>query len=160
MPKSDSHQPNTKTKVAASLRIDAPIKPLSRYQVIISAAMMMIVAVLASLAHLTIGQYLALALMGVMTGGLIWLRYKPLIGLTQPELMRPLSAHWHLIIATTRGEALWHAELIQAQDYGLAVVLSFDVVHPTRRSLSCTIFCDQVTGQTWHQLKVLGQVAL
>lgn len=151
-------QPVAEPHCHLTMRIDTRIKAYSRYQIGIMIALLLVLIIFAWLASLTLWQYMLLAMVIVIAALGAAVSYRPLVGLTQPELIRPLQSQWQLVIATSQ-EQLWSAQLVQAQDYGIAVVLRFAVIHPRPRSLSCAIFCDQVSMQTWHQLKVLGQLS-
>lgn len=140
---------------AQALRIDAKVAPVSRYEFGLYALMIVGVAGLSVLARLPVWQYLLLLLVLALSVGLVYLSRIPLIHITQPKLSRHLYHGWQLLLQTSHQRQLWQANLLAAQDYGLAVMLKFAVMHPQQKVIYRMIYCDQVSTQAWHQLKIL-----
>lgn len=142
-----------------TLRLDADIQHPSwykrRFYMIIGVSLVL----LSYLAALSYWQYLIMAVSTLLAlVGAAWTN-QPLQHVTQPKLTRSLYSDWHLLIDAIHGPELWRGQLLSVQDYGWAVVLRFEITHPSRRTVSHAIYRDQVSPQAWHQLKVLGQVA-
>lgn len=144
---------------AATFRLDAAIHPTSRYLWLIYAGIFSIIALIGYLSALSLWQaaiVLSSSIIAVLVTRLINI---PLVHLTQPQLAQPLTAEWQLLMATSQATALWRGNLLQVQDCGLAIVITFAIHHPLKRSLNRTIFRDQVSAKAWHHLKVLAQLS-
>lgn len=143
---------------APTLRLDTVVAASSRYRRMIYIAIAICLGLLAYLANFNYWQFGLLMVSAILAIAAAWLTKLPLVRLTQPALTRSVYQDWLLMMSTTRGEALWRADLLSVQEYGVVIVLKFAVAHPQRRMISRAIFRDQVTPQAWHQLKVLAQL--
>ncbi|WP_131667777.1 hypothetical protein [Psychrobacter pygoscelis] len=142
----------------ASLRLDAKIATRSSYRLFIYAIIAVWIALMAYLADLNYWQLALLLFSAIVSIVGAWLTQLPVVHISQPALTQSLFKDWQLMMSTSRGEALWRADLLSIQDYGPTVVLKFAVSHPQRRSISHALFRDQMTAQSWHQLKVIAQL--
>lgn len=143
----------------ATFRLDAAIKPHSRYQWLMMGGIFASLALIGYLSELPLWQA-AIVLISSMAAVLVSrLIHIPLVHLTQPPLTQPLTADWQLLMATSQGDALWRGHLLQARDCGVAIVLTFAIYHPLKRSINRTLFYDQTSAAAWHQLKVLAQLS-
>ena len=144
---------------APTLRIDAAIKANSRYLWLIYGVIFGSLALIGYLSSLSLWQYTVLIISSIVAVLVAKLTNIPLVHVTQPKLTQPLASDWHLLMATTQGTALWRGNLLRAQDCGLAIVMTFAIQHPLKRSLYRVIFRDQISAKAWHQLKILAQLS-
>jgi len=144
---------------AATFRLDAAIHPTSRYLWLIYGGIFSILALIGYLSALPLWQTAIVLISSIVTVLVTRLSNIPLVHLTQPKLTQPLTAEWQLLMATAQGTALWRGNLLQVQDCGLAIVITFAIHHPLKRSLNRTIFRDQTSASAWHHLKVLAQLS-
>ena len=143
---------------AANLRLDAKIAIRSPYRRFIYTIIAVWIALMAYLADFNYWQLALLSLSAIVSIVGAWLTQLPIVHISQPALTRSLFKDWQLMMSTSRGEALWRADLLSIQDYGPTVVLKFAVSHPQQRSISHALFRDQMAPQSWHQLKVMAQL--
>ena len=113
---------------------------------------------LAWFAQLSLWQYLVIAIVTSLVVSYLALSQPIVLHLSQPPLSQRLNQGWQLLMHTSRGDALWQAELIAVQRYQLLVHLQFKVVEPQSKLLSITIFSDQITPTQWQALNILATV--
>ena len=63
------------------------------------------------------------------------------------------------MIRTSRGDELWQAQMVDVHNYRWAMIIEFDIIEPYQRSLSMTIFRDQVSAEQWRELNILANVS-
>ena len=63
------------------------------------------------------------------------------------------------MIRTSRGDELWQAQMVDVHNYRWAMIFEFDIVEPYQRSLSMTIFRDQVSAEQWRELNILANIS-
>lgn len=142
-----------------SLRIDTAIQPTSYLRFLLYGGLASIMGLLAWLAPLVLWQYVCLLIVTTaVTLYLALLRPIPL-HVSQPPLSQRLDKDWQLLIRTSRGDELWQAQLVAVHDYRWAMGLEFIIVEPYSRSLSVTIFRDQVSAHQWRELGILANVS-
>lgn len=144
---------------ADTLRLDAAIKPHSRYQWLIFGGIFTSLALIGYLSALPLWQAVIVLISSMVAVLVSRLIHIPLVHLTQPQLTQPLTADWQLLMATSQGRALWYGHLLQARDCGVAIVLTFAIYHPLKRCVTRAVFRDQTSAAAWHHLKVLAQLS-
>lgn len=82
-----------------------------------------------------------------------------LLHLTQPPLDQRIDQHWQLRIRTSQGDGLWQAQLLAVHHYHWAMSFDFMIKEPYQRSMSLTVFRDQVSLEQWRELNVLANVS-
>ncbi len=141
-----------------TLRIDAAVKPSSHLRLLLYIALIGTLMLLAWFAQLSLWQYLVIAIVTSLVVSYLALSRPIVLHLSQPPLSQRLNQGWQLLMHTSRGDALWQAELIAVQRYQLLVHLQFKVVEPQSKLLSITIFSDQITPTQWQALNILATV--
>lgn len=142
-----------------SLRIDTTIQPASYLRLLLYIGLASVMIVLAWLASLALWQYvLILIVTAVVIGYLRFSRPIPL-HISQPPLSQRTDKDWQLLIRTGRGDELWQAQLVAVHAYRWAISFEFTIVEPYQRSLSITVFRDQVGLEQWRELSVLANVS-
>lgn len=142
----------------ATWRLDSTVAPTSHLRMLLYSGFGCVFVVLAWFAGLSLWHYVLLLL--VCGGVLSYLALsKPiLLHLSQPPLDQRLDQGWQILMRRSRGDELWQARLNCARRYMFFVHLSFEVTTPHQRSVSLTIFRDQVSDETWRQLNVLASI--
>ena len=141
-----------------SLRIDTAIQSVSYLRILVYAGLVAILILLAYFAHLSLWQYGIILIVSVAVTGYLVLSRPILRHLSQPRLSKRVDTDWQLVMRTSRGDALWQAQLTSVECYRLLLHFEFIVVEPYQRSLSVTIFRDQVSRDAWQQLNILATV--
>ena len=141
-----------------SLRIDSAIKPTSplRMRLYISLSSAMII--LAWLADLSLLQYVLIFSVSSAAAWYLVLSRPIMLHLSQPPLSQRATQGWQLLMRTSRGDALWQANLRTIHRYHWLIHFEFVIVEPYQRTLSMTIFRDQVSIDEWQTPNVLATV--
>ena len=114
--------------------------------------------VLAWLASLLLWQYVLILIVTATVIIYLTLSRPILLHLSQPPLSHRIDQHWQLLLRTGRGDELWQAQLIVVSGYRWAISFEFNVIEPYQRSLSVTIFRDQVSPEQWRELNILARL--
>lgn len=141
------------------MRLDAPIIPSSRLRLLFYSGLLGLFLLLAWSVNLAIWQLGLVLLSLILIGGFIFLSKPTLLHLSQPPLHLNLHYDWQFLMATARGNQLWQGNLLRAQSYSWAVIVEVQVMEPYQKSLTVTIFRDQVSAEDWRKLSILGQIA-
>ena len=144
--------------LANSLRIDTAIRPASYLRLLLYSGLTVVMVVLAWLASLLLWQYVLILIVTAAVIIYLTLSRPILLHLSQPPLSHRIDQHWQLLLRTGRGDELWQAQLIAVSGYRWAISFEFNVVEPYQRSLSVTIFRDQVSSEQWRELNVLARL--
>ncbi len=144
--------------LANSLRIDAAIQPTSYLRLLLYSGLTTVMVVLAWLASLLLWQYVLILIVTAAVTIYLTLSRPILLHLSQPPLSQRIDQHWQLLLRTGRGDELWLAQLIAVSRYRWAISFEFNVIEPRLRSLSVTIFRDQVSPEQWRELNILARV--
>ncbi|WP_435979083.1 hypothetical protein [Psychrobacter sp. DM4] len=142
----------------AELRIDTKVSATSRISMLLYIALTLTMLVLAWLAQLSLWQYILIMTISVFAFGYITLSKPIVLHLTQPPLDQRIDRHWQLLLRMGRGDELWQAGLIDAHRYPLLIHFDFMVTSPYQRTLSITIFRDQVSTDDWRKLNILASI--
>ena len=145
--------------MATSLRIDTAIQPASYLRVLFYMSLTSAMVILAWLASLNVWQYVAILIVAAAVTGYLILSRPVLLHMSQPPLSQRVDRGWQLMIRTSRGDELWQAEMVKVHNYGWAMSFEFNIVEPYQRSLSMTIFRDQVSDNQWRELNILANVS-
>jgi len=142
-----------------SLRIDTAIQPTSYLRLLVYSGLAIAMIVLAALAPLALWQYVLVLI--VATAAIIYLALsRPiLLHLSQPPLNQRIDRYWQLLFRTGRGDELWQAQLVAVHGYQWAISIEFIIIEPYSRSLSVTIFRDQVSANQWRELSILSNTS-
>lgn len=141
-----------------SLRIDISIKPSSRLKAGLYISLISTLILLAWLAQLLLWQYVLILVVSVMVVIYLALSRPIILHVSQPPLTQRLDQNWQVLVRTARGDALWQVRLLSVHRYHLCVHFEFMVVEPHQRSLSLTVFRDQVSAHEWQMMNVLANV--
>ncbi|WP_227680015.1 hypothetical protein [Psychrobacter frigidicola] len=141
-----------------SLRIDMPIQPSSRLRVLLYGSSTSALILLAWFAALSLWQYVLILIIGAAVYGYLALSRPIFLHLSQPPLHQRVDQGWQLLMRSSRGDALWQAELVKVYRYQLFIHFEFIITEPYRRSLSVTVFRDQVSAEEWQELNILANV--
>lgn len=139
-----------------SLRIDTPIKIGSIWRNLLYVGLTVGLMLLAWSATLSLVQYALLAGISIVTAICLVMSQTTVLHLSQPLLSQRVDQGWQLLIRTSLGDELWQADLVTVNRYPLLIHLKFKVIEPHHRTLSVTIFCDQVSDDEWRELNVLA----
>ncbi|HCT74441.1 MULTISPECIES: hypothetical protein [Psychrobacter] len=139
--------------LANSLRIDTAIQPASYLRLLLYSGLTAVTVVLAWLASLLLWQYVLILIVTAAVTIYLTLSRPILLHLSQR-----IDQHWQLLLRTGRGDELWLAQLIAVSRYRWAISFEFNVIEPRLRSLSVTIFRDQVSPEQWRELNILARV--
>ena len=126
----------------SSLRIDAPIKPMSRIRLIFYLVLATALLTLAALASLALWQYVLILIVSAATVSYLALSRPILLHLSQPPLNKSMYQHWQL--------------LMRISSYSWVICFKFIVKEPYQRPLAVAIFRDQVGAEQWHKLSILA----
>jgi hypothetical protein len=143
-----------------SLRIDTPIKPASPLRTLLYVSLSSAIILLAWLADLSLLPYVLLLTICVLVVSYLALSRPILLHLTQPPLSQRANQGWQLLMRSSRGDALWQADLRAVQRHHWIISFEFVIVEPYQRSLSVTVFRDQVSLDEWRELTVLANIML
>ena len=144
--------------LANSLRIDTAIQPASYLRLLLYSGLTAVMVVLAWLASLLLWQYVLILIVTAAVTIYLTLSRPILLHLSQPSLSQRIDQHWQILLRTGRGDELWLAQLIAVSRYRWAISFEFNVIEPRLRSLSVTIFRDQVSPEQWRELNILTRV--
>ena len=144
--------------LVTSLRIDTAIQPASYLCWLLYVSLAGIMIVLAWLASLALWQYLLIFIASAAVASYLVISRPTILHLSQPPLGQRMDKQWQLLIRTGHGDALWQADLISVNRYQWAMVFEFSIVEPYQRSLSMTIFRDQVSLEQWRELSILANI--
>ncbi|MGP5202653.1 hypothetical protein ACTXKB_07825 [Psychrobacter aquimaris] len=144
--------------LANSLRIDTAIQPASYLRLLLYSGLTAVMVVLAWLASLLLWQYVLILIVTAAVTIYLTLSRPILLHLSQPPLSQRIDQHWQILLRTGRGDELWLAQLIAVSRYRWAISFEFNVIEPRLRSLSVTIFRDQVSPEQWRELNILARV--
>lgn len=144
--------------LANSLRIDTAIQPASYLRLLFYSCLTAVMVVLAWLASLSLWQYVLILIVTAAVTIYLTLSRPILLHLSQPPLSQRIDQHWQLLLRTGRGDELWLAQLTAVSRYRWAISCEFNIIEPYQRSLSVTIFRDQVSSEQWRELNVLARV--
>lgn len=139
-----------------SLRIDAPIQPASYLRLLFYMLLASVMVILTGLASLALWQYVLIFVVSVAVVSYLALSRPILMHLSQPPLNKSVYQHWQLLMRSSRGDALWQAELTAVSNYPWVICLSFIIIEPYQRHLSVTVFRDQVSAEHWRELTILA----
>ena len=145
--------------MATSLRIDTAIQPASGLRVLLYMSLTSAMAILAWLASLNVWQYVVILIVAAAVTGYLILSRPVLLHMSQPPLSQRVDRGWQLMIRTSRGDELWQAQMVKVHNYRWAMIFEFDIVEPYQRSLSMTVFRDQVNAEQWRELNILANVS-
>lgn len=140
------------------MRLDAPITLQSRFRLLFYAALLAIFLPIAWLAGLAIWQFGLVLLSVILISSFIFLSKPALLQLSQPPLHLNARQNWQLLMRTARGDQLWQGDLLRVRAYSWVVIAEVQVIEPYQRSLTFTIFRDQMTADDWRKLSILGQL--
>lgn len=144
--------------LANSLRIDTAIQPASYLRLLLYSGLTAVTVILAWLASLLLWQYVLILIVTAAVTIYLTLSRPILLHLSQPPLSQRIDQHWQLLLRTGRSDELWLAQLIAVSRYRWAISFEFNVIEPRLRSLSVTIFRDQVSPEQWRELNILARV--
>lgn len=144
--------------LANSLRIDMAIRPANYLRLLLYSGLTAVMVVLAWLASLLLWQYVLILIITAAVIIYLTLSRPILLHLSQPPLSHRIDQHWQLLLRTGRGDELWQAQLIAVSGYRWAISFEFNVIEPYQRSLSVTIFRDQVSPEQWRELNILARL--
>ena len=142
-----------------SLRIDAAIQPASYLRWLLYVGLTGIMIVLAWLAPLVLWQYILISIISLAVISYLMLSRQTVLHLSQPPLDQRIDKDWQLLIRTGRGDQLWQAQLTTVHRYQWLMVFEFEVVEPYQRSLSTTVFRDQVDSKQWREFSILTNMS-
>ena len=142
-----------------SLRIDTTIQPASYLRLLLYIGLASVMIVLAWLASLALWQYVLILMVTAVVIGYLRLSRPIPLHISQPPLSQRTDKDWQLLISTGRGDELWQAQLVAVHAYCWAISFEFTIVEPYQRSLSITVFRDQVGLEQWRELSVLANVS-
>ena len=145
--------------MATSLRIDTAIQPASYLRVLLYMSLASAMVILAWLATLSVWQYIIILIVAAAVTGYLILSRPRLLHMSQPPLSQRVDRGWQLMIRTSRGDELWQAQMVDVHNYRWAMSFEFDIVEPYQRSLSITIFRDQMSAEQWRELNILANVS-
>jgi len=145
--------------MATLLRIDTAIQPASYLRVLFYMSLTSAMVILAWLASLNIWQYVVILIVAAAVTGYLILSRPVLLHMSQPPLSQRVDRGWQLMIRTSRGDELWQAQMVDVHNYRWAMIFEFDIVEPYQRSLSRTIFRDQVSAEQWRELNILANIS-
>lgn len=141
-----------------TLRIDTAIKPVSSLRALLYVSLSSVLILLAWLAELALFQYVVILVIAVAVASYLMLSRPIVLHLSQPPLDQHANQGWQLLIRSSKGDALWQADLSAIQRYPWVISFEFTIVEPYQRSLSMVIFRDQVSHDQWRELSVLANV--
>ncbi|WP_372863795.1 hypothetical protein [Psychrobacter sp.] len=144
--------------LVTSLRIDTAIQAASYLRWLLYVSLAAIMIVLAWLASLAFWQYLLIFIVSAAVASYLAISRPTILHLSQPPLGQRMDKQWQLLMRTGRGDELWQAHLISVNRYQWAMVFEFSIVEPYQRSLSMTIFRDQVSLEQWRELSILANI--
>lgn len=141
-----------------SLRIDTAIQPASHLRLLLYIGLTSAMVLLAWLASLALWQYVFILIIAAAITAYLALSRPILLHLSQPPISQRIDKQWQLLIRTGRGDELWQAKLIAVHGYQWVMNIEFYILEPYQRSLSVTIFRDQVNAKQWRELSILTNV--
>lgn len=145
--------------LATPLRIDTAIQPTSYLRVLLYVGLSAVMVMLAWLTALALWQYVFISIVAAAVSIYLILSRPVLLNLSQPPLSQRLDRQWQLLMRTGRGDELWLAQLKAVHRYQWLMSFEFIVIEPYQRSLSVTVFRDQVNPEQWRKLNILANVS-
>lgn len=141
-----------------SLRIDTAIQPASHLRLLLYIGLTSAMVLLTWLASLALWQYVFILIIAAAVTTYLALSRPILLHLSQPPISQRIDKQWQLLIRTGRGDELWQAKLVAVHGYQWVMNIEFYILEPYQRSLSVTIFRDQVNAKQWRELSILTNV--
>ena len=141
-----------------TLRIDTAIKPASSLRLLLYGVLSSTILLLAWSAGLALWHYVIVLIVTALVVSYLALSRPILLHLSQPPLTSSFKQGWQLLMRSSRGDALWQADLIKVQRYQLLMHLQFKVLEPYHKRHSVTVYRDQMSPAQWQQLNVLATV--
>ena len=142
-----------------SLRIDTAIMPASYLRALLYVGLTGVIMILAWFASLALWQYLLILIVSAAVASYLIISRPILLHISQPSLSQRVDKEWQLLIRTGRGDELWQAELVDINRYQWVMNVKFNIVEPYQRTLSTTIYRDQVNYEQWRQLNILANIS-
>lgn len=142
----------------ASLRIDTAIKTNSYLRALVYISLTVAMILLAWLVKLSLWQYVVILVISAAVFSYLALARPILLHLSQPPLYKPVHQDWQLLMRTGRGDELWRAELEDIQRYHWLITFTFITFEPFQRSVTVTVYRDQVSSTEWQQLNILANI--
>ncbi|WP_296404809.1 hypothetical protein [Psychrobacter sp.] len=131
------------------------IVPNRSWQRLYRYGFLFIILLVASATQLSLYWIFAIAIFAVLLIKITELKTKPqLVHLTGCNLDES-DAYWQLLYNQKSQTVLWQAHLISSQSFPHCIQLIFDTVQPLQKRENILIWKDQVTLDTWRELKVL-----
>lgn len=140
------------------LRIDTAIQPASHLRLWLYVSLTSVMVLLAWFAALALWQYVLILIVAAAVTIYLTVSRPILLHVSQPPLSQRVDRQWQLLIRTGRGDELWQAQLIAVHGYRWAMSFEFIIVEPYKRSLSVSVFRDQVNADQWRALSILANV--
>ncbi|WP_296194184.1 MULTISPECIES: hypothetical protein [unclassified Psychrobacter] len=139
-----------------SLRIDAPIQPVSRIRLMFHLVLATALLTWAALASLALWQYVTVLIVSATALSYLALSRPILLHLSQPPSNKSIYQHWQLLMRSSRGDSLSQAELVAVSSYSWVICFKFIIKEPYQRPVSVAIFRDQVSAEQWRKLSILA----
>ena len=143
-----------------SLRIDTAIQPTSYLRLLLYIGLASVMMIIAWFATLMLWQYVLIVIVTVMVIVYLILSRPMPLHMSQPPLSQRTDKGWQLMIRTAHGDELWQAQLVTVHAYRWVMSFEFNIVEPYQRSLSVTVFRDQVSADQWRELRILANVSV
>ena len=141
-----------------TLRIDTAIRYGSRLRALMYTGLAVSIVLLSWFAKLSLWQYVLMLIVSAAVISYLALSRPILLHLSQPPLHKHVSKEWQLLMRTGRGDELWRADLQSVHRYQWLLNFEFVTTEPFKRSLSITIYRDQVSFDHWQQLNILATI--
>ncbi|WP_440453842.1 hypothetical protein [Psychrobacter sp. ASPA161_9] len=141
------------------LRIDTAVNSSSYLRALIYIGLLSALVLLLWLAELSLWQDVVILVVSAVVVSYLALSRPILLHLSQPPLYKQVSQDWQLLMRTGRGDELWLAELNNIHRYHWLITFEFMTVEPFKRTLTVTVFRDQVSRNEWRQLNILANIS-
>ncbi|AMN51006.1 hypothetical protein AK823_11095 [Psychrobacter sp. P2G3] len=141
------------------LRIDTAVNSSSYLRALIYVGLLSALVLLLWLAELSLWQDVVILVISAVVVSYLALSRPILLHLSQPPLYKQVSQDWQLLMRTGRGDELWLAELNNIHRYHWLITFEFMTVEPFKRTLTVTVFRDQVSRNEWRQLNILANIS-
>ncbi|AMN68926.1 hypothetical protein AK825_11525 [Psychrobacter sp. P11G5] len=141
------------------LRIDTAVNSSSYLRALIYVGLLSALVLLLWLAELSLWQDVVILVVSAVVVSYLALSRPILLHLSQPPLYKQVSQDWQLLMRTGRGDELWLAELNNIHRYHWLITFEFMTVEPFKRTLTVTVFRDQVSRNEWRQLNILANIS-
>ncbi|MGM8909994.1 hypothetical protein ACS8FB_07720 [Psychrobacter sp. 1U1] len=149
---------STAVQLPTNLRIDTAIKYGSRLRTLMYTGLSISIVLLSWLAKLSWWQHALILIVSAAVIGYLALSRPILLHLSQPPLHNHLNKEWQLLMRTGRNDELWRADLNNVHRYQWLLNFQFVTTEPFKRSLTITIYRDQVSLDHWQQLNILATI--